>query len=56
MLKSDFCPDQGGGVVVVESLISNYNLKIKISPSKTITIFGGMITYLEYTFIITSHI
>jgi hypothetical protein len=39
----------GGGsvVVVVESLILNYKKKTKISPSKTITILGGMIPTLS---------
>jgi hypothetical protein len=43
-------------VVVVESLILAYKTRIKISPSKTFNISSGMITYLEYTFVVTDEI
>jgi hypothetical protein len=56
-----FChPGSDWGVAPVhaggESPLFNYKIKIKISLSKTITILGGMITYIEYTFIVTDEI
>jgi hypothetical protein len=41
---------------VGESLIFNYKTRIKISPFKTFNISDGMITYIEYTFVVTDEI